>query len=194
MPLLTESPPKGIEKVLNATVSELVGHGAIALGTRSRAQVSMPIRVHNLGADAIAAGKGLGAAQLTGWLSTLTTDGEVRGTIELVPLKPPRKGAAAPDGVRFGGFTTGPLQRALAQTIEAATKSTARDKVQMAVLRVPALYLLALWLHDDGGDRLVPVPPSPAPLKAGESYPAERALASLAEAAKAVLQGDDARN
>ncbi len=97
-------------------------------------------------------------------------------------------------GVRFGGFTTGPLQRALAQTIEAATKSTARDKVRMAVLRVPALYLLALWLHDDGGDRLVPVPPSPVPLKAGESYPADRALASLAEAAKAVLQGDDARN
>jgi len=79
MPLLTESLRKSIEKVLNATVSELVGHGAIALGTRSRAEVSMPIRVHNLGADAIAAGKGLGAAQPTGWLSTLTTDGEVRG-------------------------------------------------------------------------------------------------------------------
>ena len=118
----------------------------------------------------------------------------MRGTIELVPHKPARKGAAAPDGVRFGGFTTGPLQRALARTIEAATKSTVSSKVQIAVLRVPALYLLALWLHDEGGDRLVPVPPSPPPLKAGESYPAERALASLAEAAKAVLQGDEARN
>ena len=96
--------------------------------------------------------------------------------------------------MRFGGFTTGPLQCALARTIEAATKSTASSKVQMAVLRVPALYLLALWLHDEGGDRLVPVPPSPPPLKAGDSHPAERALASLAEAAKAVLQGDEARS
>ena len=110
------------------------------------------------------------------------------------PNRPPRERTAAPDGVRFGGFTTGPLQRALARTIEAATKSTASSKFQIAVLRVPALYLLALGLHDEGGNRLVPVPPSPAPLKAGESYPAERALASLAEAAKAVLQGDEARN
>jgi len=194
MPLFTESPPKGTEKVLKATVSELVGHGAIALGTRSSPAVSMPVRVFNVGADAIAAGKGLAAAQPTGWLVTLSADGEVRGTIELIPAKPARKGEAPSEAVRFGGFSTGPLHRALAAAIEAATKAAGRSKVQLAVLRVPALYLMALWLRDDKGDRLVPIPPSPPPLKAGETYPASRALDSLQQAAKLVLEGDGARS
>ena len=42
MPLLTEKPPKGFEKVLDASVAELVGHGAVPLGTRERAAVSAP--------------------------------------------------------------------------------------------------------------------------------------------------------
>ncbi len=194
MPLLIEKPPKGFEKVIDASVAELVGHGALAIAGRARPAVSAPLRVHHLGADAVAAGKGLAAAYPTGWLSTLTTDGEVRGTIELVPPQPARKGAAPPEGVRFGGFTTGPLQRSLAAAIEAAAASAGRNDVEIAVLRAPALYLLALWLRDKDGERLVPIPPAPAPLKPGEPYPADRALAMLADAAKVVLQGDDARS
>ena len=194
MPLLTESPPAGIEKVLDATVSELVGHGALAVGARTRPAVSVPVRVHHLGADAIAAGKGLAAVQPTGWLSTLSTDGEVRGTIELIPARTARKGTASADGLRFGGFTTGPLQRALAAAIDTAAKASGRSEVQLAVLRVPALYLLALWLRGKGGDRLVPIAPCPPPLKAGEAYPADRALSLLQAAAKSVLEGDEARN
>ena len=194
MPLLIEKPPKGFEKVLDASVAELVGHGAIAMGSRARPAVSAPIRVYHLGADAVASGKGIAAAQPTGWLATLTTDGEVRGTIELIPPKPARKGAAPSAGVRFGGFTTGPLQRGLAAAVEMAAKTTGRSKVEVSVLRAPALYLLALWLRDEKGDRLVPVAPCPPPLKAGETYPAERALATLAGAAKAVLEGDQTRS
>jgi hypothetical protein len=194
MPLLIEKPPKGFEKVLDASVAELVGHGALAMGKRTRPAVSAPIRVHHLGADSVAAGKGVAAAQPTGWLVTLTTDGEVRGTIELIPPKPFRKGAEPPAGVRFGGFTTGPLQRGLAAAIEEAAKIVGRSKVEVSVLRAPALYLLALWLRDEKGDRLVPIAPCPPPLHAGESYTAERALAMLAEAAKAVLKGDKTRN
>ncbi len=194
MPLLTESPPKGADKVLKAAVSELVGHGALAVGTRSRPTLSMPVPVYNLGADDIAAGKGLSAARPTGWLVTLSTDGEIRGTIELVPSKPARTDVTRSEAVRFGGFSEGPLHRDLSAAITAAAKASGRSKVQLAVLRVPALYLLALWLRDDTGDRLVPIPPSPSPLKPGEAYPANRALDALKRAAKLVLEGDAARN
>ena len=195
MPLMTDNPPAGAEKVLNDVVSELVGHGAIAMGLRAQAAVSAPIRVYNLGADAIASGKGLAAAQATGWLSTLTSNGEVRGTIELVPQRPARKtGRSSASGLRFGGFTSGPLQRSLAASIEAAEKAAGRSKVRVAVLRVPALYLLAVWLHGEDGDQLIPVPPCPQPLKPGERYPAERALAALVEAARSVAKVDDARS
>jgi hypothetical protein len=194
MPLLIEKPPKGFEKVLDASVAELVGHGAIAIGSRARTAVSAPIRVYHLGADAVAAGKGIAAAQPTGWLATLTTDGEVRGTIELIPLKPHRKGVEPSASVRFGGFTTGPLQRGLAAAVEKAAKTAGRRMVEVSVLRAPALYLLALWLRDEKGDRLVPIAPCPPLLKAGEYYPAERALATLAGAAKVVLEGDQTRS
>ncbi len=194
MPLLIENPPKGFKKVLDASVSELIGHGAVAMGTRARPAVSAPIRVHHLGADAVATGKGLDAAQPAGWLATLTNDGEVLGTIELIPPKPPRKGAKPPAGVRFGGFTTGPLHRELAAAIAEATKNAGRSRVEVSVLRAPALYLLALWLRDEKGDRLVPIAPCPPPLEAGKAYPAARALKMLAGAAKAVLKGDQTRN
>ena len=62
------------------------------------------------------------------------------------------------------------------------------------MLRAPALYLLALWLRDKDGDRLVPIAPCPPSLKAGEAYVAERALAMLVDAAKVVLEGDETRN
>ena len=194
MPLITESPPAGTEKVLNDVVSELVGHGGVAMGLRAKAAVSAPVRVHNLGADAIAAGKGLDAAQATGWLSTLTSDGQVRGTIELVPRRQTRRTGGAAEGLGFGGFTSGPLQRSLANTIEAAEREAGRSSVRVAVLRVPALYLLAVWLHGDEGDQLIPVPPCPPSLKPGERYPAERAFAALMEAARSVSKTDDARN
>ena len=193
MPLMTDAPPKGIEKVLDAAVAELVGHGAISIGGRDRPAVSAPIRVYNIGADAIAAGSGLSGAQPVGWLSTLTTNGEVRGTIELVPQKATSK-KAAPDALRFGGFTTGPLQRSLAAAVEAAEKTAGRNPVKIAVIRAPALYLLALWLNDQHGDRLVPIAPAPVHLSAGESYPADRALAALKEAAASVARTDDARS
>lgn len=193
MPLMTDAPPKGIEKVLDSAVAELVGHGALAVGGRDRPAVSAPIRVYNIGADAIAAGRGLSAAQPVGWLSTLTTNGEVRGTLELVPQKRGRK-AASPDALGFGGFTTGPLQRSLAAAVESADKAAGRNQVKLAVIRAPALYLLALWLHDDNGDRLVPIAPAPAPLRAGEAYPGDRALAALREAAASVARTDDARS
>ena len=124
----------------------------------------------------------------------MTTDGEVRGTIELTPPKPGRKGAGPPAGLSFAGFATGPLHRGLAAAIAEAAKTAGQSKVEVSVVRAPALYLLALWLHDETGDRLVPIAPSPPPLRAGEAYPADRALAMLAEAAKVVQEGDETRS
>jgi hypothetical protein len=194
MPLMVEKPPQGIDKVLDAAVSELIGHGTLAMASKARPTVASPLRVFRLGADAIAQGKGLAAAEPVGWLATVMNESELLGTIELVPLKPARKGAAAPTGLRFGSFTRGPLQLSLAAAIARAAETAGRAAVEIAVLRAEALYLLALWLREKGVDRLVPIAPAPPPLKAGEAYPADRALALLAEAARAVLAGDGARN
>lgn len=83
MSLLAGMPPGGFESLVDASVAELVGHVALALGTRARPAVSAPLRLHHLGADAIATGKGLAAALPAGWPAAVTTNGEERSSIEL---------------------------------------------------------------------------------------------------------------
>ena len=46
------------------------------------------------------------------------------------------------------------------------------EKTEMRVLEIPGIYLVALWLHTNARDVLIPVDPAPDPLRANQSYPA----------------------
>ncbi len=78
-----------------------------------------------------------------------------------MPPKPGRKGVEPAAGLSFAGFATGPLHRGLAAAIAEAARTAGQSKVEVSVVRAPALYLLALWLRDETGDRLVPMPQVP---------------------------------
>jgi hypothetical protein len=56
------------------------------------------------------------------------------------------------------------------------------------VLHVPALYVLALWLHGrgrgSGNDELIPIAPTPPAIEAGRVYPAAALLRLLRERAR----------
>ena len=54
---------------------------------------------------------------------------------------------------------------------------------------IPALYVMALWLHpSDGEDWVVPIAPAPAGLQAERFYRVEDFCARLAGPAKSVKQ------
>jgi hypothetical protein len=190
MPLMLEAPPAGIEKVVDATLAELVGHGALALGRSAKPAVAHPLPVFHLGADAVAAGQGLAAVQRQGWLATVSHGDQVVGGLELASVKRPKQGAPS---VAFSSFNTGPFQRGLAEAIAQAGTAAGRKSVSVSVLRIPALHLVALWLKDGETDMLVPIPPAPPPLQPRVPVPAAEALDALREAAKVVLAGDDAQ-
>jgi hypothetical protein len=191
MPLMSDAPPAGAERIIDAAIAELLGHGALALARGSKPSVSTPIQLYHLGADAIAERKGLAGAVAVGWLATVRNGSEVLGSLELISN--PRAKPRMPK-VKFGGFTSGPLHRGLAEALDAADRRAGRARITAAVLRAPAVYLLALWLKDGDADDLVPVAPAPPPLTANEPIAAQRALDALQAAAEAALEGDPGRS
>jgi hypothetical protein len=191
MALIIEQLPKGAERVIDATLVDLVSHGGIGLARSAPVMTTTPVPVYHLGADALAEGRGLAAAKHVGWIATVRNGSEVMGSLELAP-NPPSRAEGAP--ARFAGFAQGPLHRGLARSVEAARKQAGRRRVRARLLRAPAVYLLALWLTDGDVDTLVPIAPAPAPLKAGEPAPAADVLAALSAAAKRALAGEPTRS
>lgn len=191
MPLTIEHLPKGAERVVDATMVELVSHGGIALARSATPTAATPLPVYHVGADALAEQRGLAAAAHVGWITTVRNGSEVMGSLELAPK---RRAKAGVPPVKFTSFAQGPLHRGIANAVEAARKVVGRRKVRARLLRAPAVYLLALWLTDGDSDTLVPISPAPAPLKAGEAMPAAEALAALAATAKRVLEANAQRN
>ena len=55
--------------------------------------------------------------------------------------------------------------------------------MQLRLLRIPALYMMALWLHAPATDLLVPLAPSPIG-KEGTPVPVPELFADLAELAQ----------
>ena len=56
-----------------------------------------------------------------------------------------------------------------------------KDDFEPRLLRVPGLYVTALWLHKAGGlgDLLVPLDPSPVDAQVGQAVPASRLIEEL---------------
>jgi hypothetical protein len=191
MPLTIEPPPQGAERVIDATMIELVSHGGLAVARSTTPTASTPLPVYHLGADAIAEQRGLDAAEHVGWLTTVRNGTEIMGSLEFAPSGRARRDAPP---VQFTSFARGPLHRGIAQAVEVAAKHVQRRNVRARILRAPAVYLLALWLTDGNEDALMPIAPAPPPLEAGKMLPAAQALAALADAAKRAYAGDERRS
>jgi hypothetical protein len=79
-------------------------------------------------------------------------------------------------------LTEGPFVRSTAESLRAAEslEPVRETDFELRLLRVPAVNLVALWLHTAGRDDLfVPLEPAPRPFEAGRSYP-EPEFAELA--------------
>lgn len=118
--------------------------------------------VYSAGVDELAAGGGLASATPVA-RGFLVMDG-------------PNAVASVEQDTEGGGVssTEGPFAEATAKAIERAEEDPrlADGDYQLRALRVPGLYLMAVWLKDQNGDGdvVIPLDPAPAPLEAGRSY------------------------
>lgn len=191
MPLRPDEPPAYAARLLESTIVELVSHGAIALPHQSTVELAAPLRVYHLGADAVAAGRGLAAVTPVGWWIQVRSEGTMLGAMEVADVVGATRGQPP---LRFASFTTGALQRGLAAEVGRASSRSGSSEVPAAVVRAPALYLMALWLREASGDVLIPIAPAPDEVQPGQAAPAEDVLAALRASAQAAISAPEDGN
>ncbi|HEU4905251.1 MAG TPA: hypothetical protein VFT19_03945 [Solirubrobacterales bacterium] len=137
---------------------------ALAAESEPDIAVALPHDVYDLALETFEHSPGLTAAELVGRRCLVTSDGAPVATLELPD----------PDGARGVVTTHGPFTEATAEALRAAEDSgkVADGDYDLRLLRIPALYLMSLWLKDQQGkdDVFIPLAPAPAGLDGGAIY------------------------
>ena len=161
---------------------------ALGGAERSTLGLSAPHDVYTLGLDELAEGNGLEAAKAVGRRVLIMDAKQPVATAEL----------SDPDGAGGVAANEGPFTESTASTIEKVESwpVVADGDYELRVLRLPALYLMALWLKDEAGnaDLLVPLYPAPRGIEPGRGYTEEELLRDLRERATSRHRTSDERS
>jgi hypothetical protein len=135
--------------------------GSLALAVAPTAKTMRPHPVYELGLNDLAAGKGIEAARPVAWRYLLVANNQTKQAAEIIP--DPLGG-----GSLFGALTTGFVAGEEEALRVADQLPDVRQRAyEIRALRVPALYVMSLWLKDTKGneDRFIVMPPAFAPIK-----------------------------
>ncbi|NUP47011.1 MAG: hypothetical protein HOW97_06790 [Catenulispora sp.] len=150
---------------------------ALREARKDHLSLSAPHQVFTMGLDDVAAGGGLDRARPVGWRFLIQEDGHPVASAETTQ---------GPDGTdEVSHFNEGPFVGATDQAMTAVRtlpqlQATGFD---LRLLRIPSVYMMALWLHSPDADMLVPLAPSPIG-KEGKPVPVAEFFAELAELAR----------
>jgi len=142
----------------------------------------VPHQVFHLSLDDVLVGKGVSDARATGWRFLLGGRTSAHnGTVADVH----GEGIA----FEFGGLNHGPQAVKMMDVLQQAERlPEVRDgDFEPRLLRVPSLYVDAIWLKErqTGRDLIIPIPPSLPPLVVGRHYSAPEFEAVLRQEAAA---------
>ncbi|HEX9274822.1 MAG TPA: hypothetical protein VGA51_00280 [Casimicrobiaceae bacterium] len=121
--------------------------------------------------DALAGGKLLDAATQLSWRYLLVQDDAAVAEAELsVGRRGAKRAGAKP--LEFLGLTHGPFTAATIEALAAAEQlpQVAAADYELRLLKIPAVYLVALWLHGAKDDILIPMGDPPGGLKKNRPY------------------------
>lgn len=185
MPLTTGTPPKKCDQLASGAVHGLTDGGGGAIGEGEAPGIALPHEVYAMGLDAVIAGD-LKAARRTGW-RYLVVQGDRAVAAAVVD---------APEGksrMQFSHVNSGPFVEETVNAVSQAEglEAVARGDYEVRLLNIPALYVMALWLHGERDDLLLPMPPTNENLDAKKVYTPSDLLKRLKRAAQARLAFDD---
>jgi hypothetical protein len=186
MPLHLPDPPAGVPESVRSTLRTLAGQAKFSTEQLRNAQpedldVSTPHRIYSVGRDDILADRGLDSARPVGWRYLVEAGGQVIASAETVELE---------DGSQeVSQFTEGPYVGSTETVVRAARALPQLEKAgfELRLLRIPALYLMALWLHAKATDLLIPLAPSPIG-KEGQIVPVAQLFSELSRQARAAAR------
>jgi hypothetical protein len=179
MPIRTATPPESNVTELRAGVARASRHLSLWRHPTLPAGEGVPHTAHNVRLDHTREGTGMRRATAVGWRYYL-------GHSEHAAPSAAAEVHGGPGEEMFAGINTGPFVRESITAIERAHSDQALPATyEPRLLRVPALYVVALWLHavEHGDDVVIPLPSSSTALQQRPYSVAEldAALQALAE-------------
>jgi hypothetical protein len=153
MAINTKQPPDDAAAALDAGLGQIRGAAAqLGMAEAAGAGAGTPHESYNLGLDSIEAKKGVAAAEPIGWRYLLAGGPAGRGLAAEVHSRP--------SGYEFAGLNEGPFVQQVADQIEKLRGKIGNKDYEPRLLRIPALYIAALWLKGKNDDLFIPLQPS----------------------------------
>jgi len=186
MPIKVMAAPRGAEKLLRDGLERHLAPGLVDAELSAVQGLAAPHRVFNLGLDQLVAGTAIAsAARFTGWRSLLIdSKGRAIASAELAQTR---------TGLKFASVSRGPHAAGSTESEAAAEQWSRRTKGdhELALLRVPGAYCVALWLRSAAGtgDTFVPIAPCPPGLEPNRLYAESDFRAALLPEARKQLDG-----
>jgi hypothetical protein len=168
---------------LDAIRAGLQATGRFPRERRGALSLSVPHQVFTAGLEPLANGQRLtDVADFAGWRALLEEDKQVVAAAEV-----PASTGDSPSA----SINRGALVQSTVAALETAERHEriASEPFEPRMLRIPALYVSALWLHrsDTNDDIFIPLAPAPPPLTAETAYDAGQFQTDVEDMAKSVL-------
>jgi hypothetical protein len=196
MPITFPKAPRGADARLVGHLTELARESKAPMGEMRMEELSHSEAhpVYFVPLDALTEGRLLKAARQTSWRYLLVKGDTPVAEAELSAGSRGAKGAK-PHSLAFLSLTRGPFASATVDALHAAERlpQVARADYELRLLNIPAVYLVALWLHGAKDDILIPMGEPPAGLKRNEPYGEAAVIAALREPAERARRFDEAQ-
>jgi len=188
---LPPPPKKGLDIIRDAlgslvTQPESAAYAMAAEGTENIVTAA-PHKIYFVGLEDIAAGRVLSAARFVGWRYIILSRDDPRAAAELSVDD-------SGGNLEFSQVNQGPY---VGSTIEGFSFAEGLDEVQtndyeVRLIKIPALYIIGLWLHGQAGeDLIIPLPPTRPELHPLTTYSEEDFKAAIQGAAARRLEFDE---
>jgi len=172
MPLKVVKPSAAVTDAIREHIFQTASLGRfrtrrLASAAPSGLSLAAPHQMYNLGLADIKGNNPVAKAKPTAWRYLVVENNSVIAAAEAVQ----KTRSAKP---QFSSTNEGPFVDSMARAIEVAEHlpEVQAGQFEFSVLRVPALYLIALWLQGSGskskGDIFIPLAPAPPGMKAGQ--------------------------
>ncbi|MEB0048688.1 MULTISPECIES: hypothetical protein [unclassified Pseudomonas] len=185
-----KAPSNGVQTLRPALQAALQTQGfginrQFAQASASGISLSAPYRSYSLSLEDLAQGKRLKDAALGDWHYLVFADGVTIAEAQL---------AEKQGHVEFSSLNHGAMASATVSALELAENAAQLQgkTVELRVLFISALHVVAIWLHADGDDVLIPIAPTPPELAATQLYSEVSLMALLTPAASRAKQAFDA--
>ncbi|RMO77215.1 hypothetical protein ALQ35_05041 [Pseudomonas fluorescens] len=144
-------------------------------------RLSEGYRGYSLSLEDLSLGKGLKDAKVGDWHYLVFADGATIADAQLADVR---------GHVEFASLNHGTLAAATVEALKLAEQSAQLQgkTVELRVLFISALHVVAIWLHADGEEVLIPIEPTPKDLAITQLYSEAALLALLKPAAEQARQ------